>query len=54
MFRKTLGPKQTDNLKLRFRSTVNREIEEYIDLHSDMRKLKFYGHIKRMELLRLT
>ena len=52
--RKILGPKHTDEHTYRLRS--NKEIEEYTDIHSDMRKrrLKFYGHIKRMEPTRLT
>lgn len=52
--RKILGPISTDVQTYRLRS--NREIEEHSNIHSDMRKrrLKFYGHIKRMEPTRLT
>lgn len=54
IIRKILGPTNTDKQNYRHRS--NKEIEEYTNMHSDMRKrrLKFYGHIKRMESTRLT
>lgn len=54
IIRKILGPKITDGETYRLRS--NKEIEEYTDIHGDMRKrrLKFYGHIKRMAPTRLT
>lgn len=52
--RKILGPIHTEQHDYRLRS--NKEIEEYTDIHSDMRKrrLKFFGHIKRMDPTRLT
>ena len=52
--RKILGPISTDKQTFKLRS--NKEVEEYTNIHSDMRKrrLKFYGHIKRMKPTRLT
>lgn len=52
--RKILGPKLINNTTYRLRG--NEEIKQYTTIHSDMRKrrLKFYGHIKRMHPSRLT
>lgn len=54
IFMEILGTKQTDDHTYRLRS--NKEIVEYTNIHSDMRKrrFKFYGHIKRMNTTRLT
>lgn len=52
--RKILGPITIDRQTYRLRS--NKEVEQYTDLHSDIKKrrLKFFGHIKRMDPSRLT
>ena len=54
IIRKILGPISIEIQTYRLRS--NKEIEGYTNVHSDMRKrrLKFYGHIKRMDPTRLT
>ena len=54
IMRKILGPKCSDVGAYKLRS--NNEIRSITDIHSDMKKrrLKFYGHIKRMEQTRLT
>ena len=52
--RKILGPLKNEQHTFKLRS--NKEVEEYTDIHSDIKKrrLKFYGHIKRMNPSRLT
>ena len=51
--RKILGPKLTDG---QYRLRGKQEIKQYTNIHSDIRKrrLRFYGHIKRMDSNRLT
>lgn len=51
--RKILGPQIIDE---QYRLRSKNEIKSYTNIHSDIRKrrLKFYGHIKRMDSNRLT
>lgn len=57
MYRKILWQKETNTHKLHIdKLRSNKEIEEYTNIHYDMRKrpLKCYGHIQRMKPTRLT